>query len=160
MAKKKILEWQNCSEEDLRDKVRTWCEVQSFTDPILFLEGEMGSGKSTFARVFLSEWLGVQRSSGSPTYPLVQEYEGSNGKRAYHIDLYRLKNEDELVHSGIESQIEEAGVLTLIEWASLFQDSFAHFFDEKRLSRRAVFEIQIEPSLSDSGKRTYCILSS
>lgn len=150
MAKKKSLVWRNCSEEELRQNLLTWLKSQDLKETVMFLEGEMGAGKSTFARVLLSEIAPSQRSMGSPTFPLVQEYRASAGYSIYHIDLYRLKNEQELADSGIESQIEESGSTALVEWASLFEDSFAHWLDDSRKRRKKVFLVRIE----DAGEET------
>lgn len=148
MPKKKNLEWQNCSEAELQTNVKDWLQTNDLSNAVVFLEGEMGAGKSTFARVLLSELAPSARSMGSPTFPLVQEYQTPVGKMIYHIDLYRLKNEHELEDSGIESQIDEQGSTALVEWASMFEDSFAHWFDEKRKPRKQVYLIQIESTES------------
>ena len=154
MPKKKSLVWQNCSETELQHHVQDWLKTHDLKESVVFLEGEMGAGKSTFARVLLSEIAPSQRSMGSPTFPLVQEYRALAGFTVYHIDLYRLKNEHELEDSGIESQIEEQGSTALVEWASLFEGSFQHWFDEKRKKRKHVYVIQIT---GQDDLRTYTI---
>jgi tRNA threonylcarbamoyl adenosine modification protein YjeE len=133
MTKKKSLAWLELSEHELKPHLEEWLrdlssEGQSLKNSILFLEGEMGAGKSTFVRELLA-WIAPEsRSQGSPTFPLVTEYKAKDGYPIYHVDLYRLKSSAELEDSGIEEQIEESGSLVCIEWASLFADSFAHWF--------------------------------
>jgi hypothetical protein len=84
----------------------------------------MGAGKSTFAR-FLLEALGVAQSpEGSPTFAVAHEY-ASPLREDYsiiHIDLYRLKSEEELEHAGISAYFWERDALVLCEWMSMFPD--------------------------------------
>ena len=128
-------------------RVRQWVKDSGedyFKNTVLFLEGEMGAGKSTFVRALLSVLCPNELSQGSPTFPLVTEYHARAGFLVYHIDLYRLKTEDELHHSGIEAQIEEPGALACVEWPSLFPSAFAHWFDGKRKQRKRVVRVKIE----------------
>jgi tRNA threonylcarbamoyl adenosine modification protein YjeE len=149
MPKKKSLVWLSCSEIELSVHLKDWLKSNSLKNALIFLEGEMGAGKSTFARLVLRHVAPAQRSMGSPTFPLVQEYTASDDSRVYHIDLYRLKNEHELEDSGIESQIEEPGSTAMIEWASMFESSFAHWFDEGRRPLKKVYLVRITDSSND-----------
>lgn len=159
MTKKKSLAWLNCSEEQLNFRIQDWIasDPTAFRNTIVFLEGEMGAGKSTFARVLLSNLAQNFSSQGSPTFPLVQEYRSKEGSPIYHIDLYRLKNENELEDSGILHQIEEKGALALVEWPDLFPDAFAYWKDQTRHKLKTVFTVKILNSLIslDSTLRDY-----
>ena len=77
----------------------------------VLLQGELGSGKSTFVRALLHE-LGHEGAVPSPTYTLVEPYELAN-YQAYHVDLYRIAAADELEFIGWS---DLAGGLRLIEW--------------------------------------------
>jgi tRNA threonylcarbamoyladenosine biosynthesis protein TsaE len=156
MMKKKNLEWLNCSEEQLKSHIREWIRTQpsGFKNTIVFLEGEMGAGKSTFARLLLSELVDGFSSQGSPTFPLVQEYRARANFPIYHIDLYRLKNESELEDSGILHQIEEPGALALVEWPNLFADTFSYWKDASKKHQKTVLEIEIQSSSSDENSST------
>lgn len=79
----------------------------------IFLRGELGAGKTTFARGFLSG-LGHRDRVPSPTYTLVEPYE-LNGQRIWHLDLYRLGDAGELEFLGLDDMVEPEAVL-LIEW--------------------------------------------
>lgn len=161
MTKKKSLEWLNCSEEELQTNVQKLIRSNpsAFQNAIVFLEGQMGAGKSTFARVLLSELAKNFSSQGSPTFPLVQEYSSKNGSPIYHIDLYRLKNEIELEDSGILHQIEEHGALALVEWPDLFPGAFSFWKNDSRLRLKSVMTVKIRNSLKslDSTLRDYII---
>jgi tRNA threonylcarbamoyl adenosine modification protein YjeE len=155
MVKKKNLVWQNCSELKLGDHVSAWLKEVSLKNALIFLEGEMGAGKSTFVREILQVLAPESRSQGSPTFPLVQTYETKAGIPFYHIDLYRLKSDDELSDSGIEEQINTHDTITCVEWASLFPDAFAHWFDENVPKFKSVYIVSI--ANSPDGFRDYTI---
>ncbi len=81
------------------------------------LEGPLGVGKTTLARVLL-ESLGVtQPPEGSPTFALVHEYLCPRGEVA-HIDFYRLRSEEEIEDAGIPSYYWERPMIVISEWLS------------------------------------------
>ncbi len=79
---------------------------------VIALSGELGTGKTTFARAFLREW-GVREEIPSPTFTLVQTYELEAGT-VWHFDLYRLENPDDALELDIEDAFTEG--ISLIEW--------------------------------------------
>jgi len=79
---------------------------------VIALSGELGTGKTTFARAFLREW-GVQEEIPSPTFTLVQTYELEAGT-VWHFDLYRLEKPDDALELDIEDAFTEG--ISLIEW--------------------------------------------
>lgn len=102
----------------LMDEAATWCLAQAMAKAldgslVLYLEGDLGAGKTTFARALLRA-LGVDGHIKSPTYSLVESYPLKNG-RAWHLDLYRIKGAAELEWLGLDA-LDEAGALVLIEW--------------------------------------------
>ena len=80
---------------------------------VVFLSGELGAGKSTFARGVLRA-LGVQGPIKSPSYTLVETY-ALPEVNAVHLDLYRLIDPAELEHLGL-ADYHRPGFLWLIEW--------------------------------------------
>ena len=91
------------------------------------INGEMAAGKTTFIHT-LCENLGVHSAVGSPTYAIINEYK-SNVGAIYHMDWYRLKDEEEALQAGVEDCIL-SGNLCLIEWPekalSLLPDNCFH----------------------------------
>jgi tRNA threonylcarbamoyladenosine biosynthesis protein TsaE len=80
---------------------------------VVTLTGDLGAGKSTFARGVLRA-LGVQGPIKSPSYTLVESYE-LPGIHVLHLDLYRLRDPGELENLGL-ADYHRPGHLWLIEW--------------------------------------------
>ena len=82
--------------------------------PLVFLEGQLGAGKTTLVRGILRS-LGHMGSVKSPTYTLLEPYEVA-GRTVYHFDRYRIGDSEELDFIGID-ELVDADALKLIEWA-------------------------------------------
>ncbi|HET9279554.1 MAG TPA: tRNA (adenosine(37)-N6)-threonylcarbamoyltransferase complex ATPase subunit type 1 TsaE [Flavitalea sp.] len=80
---------------------------------VVALHGEMGSGKTTFIHA-LCEVKQVSSTIGSPTFSIINEYIFPGGT-IFHIDLYRLKDEDEAIRAGVEDCLY-SGNICLVEW--------------------------------------------
>lgn len=83
---------------------------------ILTLDGDLGAGKTVFSRSF-ARALGVTGPVGSPTFNIVQEYDLEDGV-LYHMDLYRIGDDDEAIAFGIDEYLQRSDAACLIEWSS------------------------------------------
>ena len=79
----------------------------------LLLSGPVGAGKSHFARSLISALLPAPEDIPSPTYTLVQTYQGTTGE-IWHADLYRLGDVSEIEELGLNEAFETA--VCLVEW--------------------------------------------
>lgn len=85
---------------------------------IYCLLGDLGVGKTVFSKGFATG-LGITEPITSPTFTIVQVYEGE--KPLYHFDMYRIEDEDELEMIGYEDYFYGKGVC-LVEWANNVED--------------------------------------
>jgi tRNA threonylcarbamoyladenosine biosynthesis protein TsaE len=80
---------------------------------VVYLRGELGAGKTTFARALLRT-MGVGERVKSPTYSLLERY-SVNGHDAFHLDLYRIADAGELEWLGLD-ELDAPETLVLVEW--------------------------------------------
>lgn len=79
----------------------------------LLLEGPIGAGKTHFARALIQARLGRAEDVPSPTFTLVQTYDG-DGVEIWHTDLYRLSHPDEVWELGLHDAFSTA--ICIVEW--------------------------------------------
>ena len=105
------------NEEGLK-KLAQELASQAKPEDVFCLEGELGAGKTTFAKHFIQHLCGKDLEVTSPTFGIVHCY---NSKAAiWHFDLYRLKDKNELYEIGIEDAFLNA--ISLIEWPDVAKD--------------------------------------
>jgi len=102
---------------------------------VFAFHGEMGAGKTTIIEA-LCKNKGVKEVMGSPTFSIINEYgypDNGGEKIIYHIDLYRLKDEQEIIQAGVEDCIY-SGSICFVEWPEkaphLLDNSAIHVFIE------------------------------
>lgn len=97
-------------------------ESEKFPDMVICLYGDLGSGKTVFAKAF-AQAMGIDGVTSS-TFNIIKEYNGE--LPLYHMDVYRV--DDNVSNLGIEEYFTKEGV-TIIEWADLIED----YLPEERL---------------------------
>ena len=88
-------------------------------EKIFLFYGDMGAGKTTFIQS-ICKALGVKEPVTSPTFSIVNEYQGADAK-IYHFDFYRLKKQEEALDMGYEEYFY-SGNYCLIEWPEKIAD--------------------------------------
>ena len=100
--------------ENLGRKVVSACTPNA----VISLRGSLGAGKTVFARGAARE-LGIQEAIVSPTFTLIQEYEGR--MHLYHMDLYRITSVEDFQMTGGEDMLYSGGIC-LIEWSEVIDE--------------------------------------
>lgn len=123
----------------------TWALAKTFAQTlkpgdVVCLEGDLGAGKTTFTQG-LAAALGVRGRVTSPTFCLVQEHPGADGRLLVHMDLYRLASADDVLAIGWEDYLA-AGAILVVEWPDRAGElipshahhlTFLHLDAEKRI---------------------------
>ena len=107
---------------------------------IILISGEVGAGKTTLIKEMLKT-LKVNDNVNSPTFSIINEYLNDDNNIIYHIDLYRIKNIDELHSIGFFEYLESDN-LCFIEWGDIIEkhikDRYNKFLIEKRGDNRSI----------------------
>jgi len=97
---------------------------------VFAFHGEMGAGKTTFINA-LCRAMEVEDIVSSPTFSIINQYKTNKGQTVYHMDLYRIKNENEAINAGVEDCLY-SGSLCLVEWpdkaAGILPDDTLHLY--------------------------------
>lgn len=92
--------------------------IKNYLKAVIFLQGDLGSGKTTFVR-FVLHHLGIKDFRGSPSFSIVNEYL-LNDKKIIHMDLYRIETKESLVSMGICEYFEKNAIF-FVEWPNLLE---------------------------------------
>ena len=110
--------------DDTNDFAVSFCK--SINKPnVIALIGDLGSGKTLFTKA-VCKYFGIEDEVTSPTFNIIKTYNiCKNSKLKYinHFDLYRIKNEDELLDIGFDDYIYDQDSINIIEWADLIPNS-------------------------------------
>jgi tRNA threonylcarbamoyladenosine biosynthesis protein TsaE len=97
---------------------------------VFAFHGEMGAGKTTFIHA-LCEAMGITDVVTSPTFSIINQYKTKEGQTVYHMDLYRIKDENEAINAGVEDCLY-SGNVCLVEWPEkapgVFPDETLHIY--------------------------------
>lgn len=117
----------NFSLESIRETANKLLAVTTQYNVYAF-HGEMGAGKTTFIHALCAE-MGVMDVISSPTFSIINQYKTESGKTVYHMDLYRIKDENEALNAGVEDCLY-SGDTCLVEWpekaAGIFPEETLH----------------------------------
>ena len=100
---------------------RLAARISALAEPgdVIALKGDLGTGKTSFARAFIRARSGREEEVPSPTFTLLQVYE-EYPTAIWHFDLYRLRSHEDALELGIEDAFAEG--ISLIEWAERLGD--------------------------------------
>ncbi|MBR5153716.1 MAG: tRNA (adenosine(37)-N6)-threonylcarbamoyltransferase complex ATPase subunit type 1 TsaE [Alphaproteobacteria bacterium] len=123
------------------DETRQWAAdfAKTLQTPcVVALHGNLGMGKSEIARKIIQTLRGENTVVPSPTFTIVQNYDGIS-----HFDLYRIEDASELTEIGLEHALQND--ITLIEWPEIAQNILPDntinvFISEYNDGRRIVIE--------------------
>jgi tRNA threonylcarbamoyladenosine biosynthesis protein TsaE len=106
---------------------------------IVLISGEMGVGKTTLIKEILISMKVIENVS-SPTFSIINEYITGQNKIVYHMDLYRLKNINEIEGIGLFEYLE-SGNLCIIEWGDMIEKLIDSKYDKFIISKQNEFRI-------------------
>ncbi|MBK7308409.1 MAG: tRNA (adenosine(37)-N6)-threonylcarbamoyltransferase complex ATPase subunit type 1 TsaE [Chitinophagaceae bacterium] len=97
---------------------------------VFAFHGDMGAGKTTFIHA-LCEAMNITDVVTSPTFSIINQYKTREGQAVYHMDLYRIKDENEAINAGVEDCLF-SGHRCLVEWPEkapgVFPDETLHIY--------------------------------
>ena len=131
------------SPEQTRQIAADFAKTLKAGDVVLY-EGDLGAGKTAFTKG-IGEALSVEDAVTSPTFAIVNEYEGR--LPLFHFDLYRLESYDDLYSIGFFDYLTRGGIIAA-EWSENIPDLAADLDDGKR----AVYTVRIEKT-GDNSRR-------
>lgn len=82
---------------------------------VVALHGDLGAGKTVLTRG-IARGLGITEPVTSPTFTIVQEYRRCDGTWLFHLDMYRIRHEDDALAFGIEEFLFAPDAVTVVEW--------------------------------------------
>ncbi len=97
---------------------------------VFAFHGDMGAGKTTFIHA-LCHAMNITDVVTSPTFSIINQYKTLDGQTVYHMDLYRIKDENEAINAGVEDCLF-SGNRCLVEWPEkapgVFPDETLHVY--------------------------------
>jgi len=101
---------------DLHDWNLVVDKVKLENKTLILLEGDLGAGKTTFVS-YLCKAKNIDLVA-SPTYAIIHHYHNQQFSSIYHVDLYRLENEDDIQSSGFWDLFQQTQSIIIVEWPS------------------------------------------
>jgi len=102
-----------CKNQSETESLAAKLALRAKPGDLFALTGDLGAGKSTFARAFIRAAVGNPHAEvPSPTFTLVQSYDGESV--IHHADLYRLNDPEDVYDLGLDDELDDA--IFLVEW--------------------------------------------
>ncbi len=124
--------------------------LSNFSGARIYLQGDLGAGKTTFVRAFLRA-LGVTGRIKSPTYTLLESYNVSR-LYLYHFDFYRFTDSGEWQEAGFEEQLLDQAVV-LVEWSEKANEQLPPADLKVHLNYQDAGREVVLSAISDKGKK-------
>jgi tRNA threonylcarbamoyladenosine biosynthesis protein TsaE len=105
------------SDESATRRLASFLAAQARAGDCLLLSGDLGAGKTSFARAYIQHLLPSVTEVASPTFTLVHTYDLPSGNMLWHCDLYRLQHASELQELGLDDAFTHG--ISLIEWPQI-----------------------------------------
>lgn len=123
-----IYNWTSKSEDETIELGKKFAQFLNLKDIVVF-QGDLGAGKTEFIKG-ICDFFSVEDIVTSPTFAIINQYHASkeeNDFLIYHIDLYRIKNENELEEIGFTECLNDNDSIKLIEWPQNAGNMIYHF---------------------------------
>lgn len=132
-----VMKMENKTEYESRNPEQTFAIAkelgqQAQAGDVFCLIGDLGVGKTLFSQGF-ANGMGVEDYVNSPTFTIVQEYDGSD-RKLYHFDVYRIEDIDEMEEIGYTEMVYGDGVC-LIEWADMIEEIWPQHYTKVVISK-------------------------
>lgn len=114
-----VLEYMSKSEKEtlnIGEKLGRLITKKNENNLVVLLKGDLGAGKTLFVKG-MARGLNIETKISSPTYNLINEYKGETP--LFHMDLYRINDEKELIFIGFEEYLTEREGVVAIEWPEI-----------------------------------------
>lgn len=114
-----VVTFRSLSAEDTIRFGSEFAESHLHSGSVAVLRGELGAGKTQFAKGIARRYGLDEDDIASPTYALVNEYDieiSGNNAKLYHLDCYRFEKPEELLELGVEEYLYPKNGITIIEW--------------------------------------------
>jgi len=131
MATDKILTFELSDERETQALAASLAKLVNNGEQ-LALTGDLGTGKTVFARAFIRTLCGSDVEVPSPTFTLLQVYDAEDGRELFHFDLYRLEHSLDALELNIDDAF--ANGISLIEWPERLGSLLPHDHLELALS--------------------------
>lgn len=106
--------------QSLVEELRQWISQNSQTK-ILYLEGDLGAGKTQLTKELLDSYSFNPDQVQSPTFLKMLEYDVEGLGKVLHLDCYRMEEASDLENLGLEHYIDQVALI-VVEWPKLFKD--------------------------------------